>query len=170
MKDLQALFGEILQIDEIQPFHLQGIDYITELCNDQNYYGFFNQRIDQSIVRILKSANSKVVDMVVNIILNSIIGGMKCFDNYKPYLLPGALERDGIVNALYEDVLIKEGVSEKNKNLAAISIGRLYEKTELPQLYTNAVILQMKKGMKSEIKDISMNSLSILSSLVQKKE
>ncbi|KAA6360269.1 MAG: hypothetical protein EZS28_044204 [Streblomastix strix] len=78
---------------------------------------------------------------------------MKSFDDDQLPLFLNALEHDGIVNALYEDVLIKQGTCENAMNNAAISIGRLYEKTNIPQKYTNAVITQMKKGAYSGIKE-----------------
>ncbi|KAA6384612.1 MAG: hypothetical protein EZS28_019860 [Streblomastix strix] len=170
VEEFQALIGEILPVDDILPFHLLGIDYICQLYQDQIYTNIFNIRIDQSVIRILKSNNSEVVEIAADIILRSIFRGIKCFENFKPHLFAEAIENDGIVNTLYEDVLIKEGTSKKAKNKAAISIGRLYERTQMPEKYANIVILQMKKGMKSEIKDIQVDSLSVLSSLTQNQD
>ncbi|KAA6384255.1 MAG: hypothetical protein EZS28_020220 [Streblomastix strix] len=105
----------MLPVEEIQPFHLQGIDDL------------FNQRIDQSVLRIQISNKSDVIDVVVDIILGSILIGIKWFENQKPHLFRETIKNDGIVNVLYEDVLIKEDTSKKARNIAAISIGRLYE-------------------------------------------
>ncbi|KAA6402777.1 MAG: hypothetical protein EZS28_001687 [Streblomastix strix] len=165
--ELKDLVGKILPVNEIQPFHLQGFKNLFQLCSDENFHDFYTQMIDfQIIIRTLNSANSEVIEIAVDIILISILNEMKFFDNNKVIpVISDALEHDGIVNVLYQNVLIKEGTSKRAKNQAAISIGRLYEKTELPQKYTNAVILQLKKGTKSEIKDISVGSLQILNQL-----
>ncbi|KAA6373582.1 MAG: hypothetical protein EZS28_030890 [Streblomastix strix] len=167
VKEIKALVDEILPVDEILSFHLLGIDYIFQLCSNLDYKNLYKKRFDQSIIRILKSTNSEVVETAVEIILYIILDGMKSFDDDQLPLFLNALEHDGIVNALYEDVLIKLGTSEKARNQAAISIGRLYEKTNIPQKYTNAVITQMKKGANSGIKGIQIGSLSTLSSLSQ---
>ncbi|KAA6383451.1 MAG: hypothetical protein EZS28_021020, partial [Streblomastix strix] len=48
VEELKALVGEILPIEEIQTFHLQGIGYITEGINyyDDNYLPLFSDAIE----------------------------------------------------------------------------------------------------------------------------
>ncbi|KAA6321095.1 MAG: hypothetical protein EZS28_054600, partial [Streblomastix strix] len=126
----------------------------------------FNIGVVKSVAKVLKSTDQEVVEAAVSIILKIINNEIRD-DKINLNQLCTVLERDGVIHALCQDILMREEVKEKLKNDVAILLGSLFTKGQMSQQIRQAVIIQLKKGITYEDEDILKKSFSLLDSLSQ---
>ncbi|KAA6362398.1 MAG: hypothetical protein EZS28_042075, partial [Streblomastix strix] len=159
LKEIVILIGEDIPTEEVKLIHLQGIHHLTENGGQYDCFKIFNHGVDKSVAKVLKSTDQEVVEISVSIILK-IINCKIRVDKTNQSQLYSVLERDGVIHALCQDILMREEVKEKMKNDVAISLGSLFTIGKISQQVRQAVIIQLKKGLISKDKDIMKKSFS----------